>query len=264
MTTATRAPPATLPEPSAQLPTPVGVYDRDVASHAVPVGPCLGPFGPLRHPSDARTLRPMTNRSPGRGRSVTLAAVLLALASALVPAIVLAHAELDTVTPADGSTIDVAPTEIVMTFTQDLDASRSSIVLVLGGAEVASGGAVDASAPRQMTLALPALEPGAYEIRWTTFSAEDSEIDRGVTTFTLTPPPPTPAPTPTLAPSATPAPTPSPTASPSTTPAPSPSGSGTPTSSTTDILIPIIAAVILVGGLGYWLMRRRSGASGTP
>jgi methionine-rich copper-binding protein CopC len=209
----------------------------------------------------------MTTQHPGRGRSVTLAASLMALAAFLVPTAVSAHAELDTVTPADGSTVEVAPTEIVMTFTQNLDASKSSIVLVTAaGAQVASGGEVAASEPRQMTVALPGLEPGAYEIRWTSWSAEDDEGDRGITTFTYTPPPPTPSPspTPTLAPSATPAPSASPTVSPSATPVPSPSGSGSPTSSTTDILIPIIAAIILVAGLGYWLMRRRSGAGGTP
>jgi methionine-rich copper-binding protein CopC len=207
----------------------------------------------------------MTSHHPGRGRSVTLAAFVMAGAAFLVPAAVLAHAELDTVTPADGATLDVVPTEIVMTFTQNLDASKSSIVLVTAaGAEVASGGEVTSGEPRQMTLALPTLDPGAYEIRWTSWSSEDDEGDRGITTFTLTAPSPTPSPAPTLAPSATPAPTPSPTASPSPTPLPSPSGSGTPTSSTTDVLIPIIAAVILVAGLGYWLMRRRSGAGGTP
>ncbi|HET9345031.1 MAG TPA: copper resistance CopC family protein [Candidatus Limnocylindrales bacterium] len=203
----------------------------------------------------------MAHRSTGRGRTVTLLAALLLLAAAVFPATVLAHAELDTVTPVDGSTVDVAPLEIVMTFTQDLDPGRSSIVVVTGGTEIASGGEVDPSEPRRMTLALPALEPGAYEIRWTSWSAEDDEGDRGITTFTFTPPPPTPSPTPTLAPSATPAPTPAPTPSPS----PAPSADTTPTgTSATDILIPIVAAVVLIAGFGYWLLRRRSGAGGAP
>jgi methionine-rich copper-binding protein CopC len=209
----------------------------------------------------------MTLRLSGRGRSVTLAAVVLVLLGAIFPSAVAAHAELDTMTPADGATVEVAPTEIVATFTQDLQSDRSSLVVVTGGTEIASGGEVDPANPRRMTLALPPLEPGSYEIRWTTFSAEDGEgPERGVTTFTLTPPPPTPSPTPTPEPSATPTPTPEPTSTPSATPSavPSPSGSDTPTSSTADILIPIIAAVVIVAALGYWLMRRRSGASGTP
>jgi copper resistance protein C len=208
----------------------------------------------------------MTPCLPGRGRSVTLAALVFGLLLSLTPASVFAHAELDTVTPADGSTVDVAPTEIVMTFTQDLDPGRSSIVVIgPGGGEIASGGEVGPD-PRTMTLALPPLEPGAYEVRWTSYSAEDDEIERDTTTFTFTPPPatPSPSPTPTTAPSATPAPTPGSTPSPSPSAVPSPTGDGTSTGSTTDILIPIVAAVILVAGLGYWLARRRTGAGGTP
>jgi methionine-rich copper-binding protein CopC len=201
-----------------------------------------------------------------RGRSVTVVAALVMVA-ALLPASVLAHAELDTVEPADGSTVEVAPTEIVMTFTQDVDIARSSIVVVTGGTEVANGGEVDPAAPRTMTLALPALEPGAYEVRWTTFSAEDGEgPERGVTTFTFTPPPPTstPVPTPTPEPSATPAPTAASTPSPTASPAPSPSAETAPTTSTADVLIPIIVAVLLIAGLAYWLTRRRSGSGDTP
>ena len=200
---------------------------------------------------------------PGRrGRSVTLFGALLALA-ALLPAAVLAHAELDTVDPADGSTVELAPTEIVMTFTPDVDEAQSSIVVVTGGTEVASGGEVDPAEPRTMTLALPPLEPGTYEVRWTTFSAEDGEgPERGVTTFTFTPPPPTPTPAPTPEPSATPAPTPAPT--PTASPAPSPSADTMPTTSPVDVLLPIIVAVLVIAGLAFWLMRRRSGAGDTP
>jgi hypothetical protein len=208
----------------------------------------------------------MAPQLPGRrGRSVTLFAVLVVM-PALLPAAVLAHAELDTAEPADGSTVEVAPTEIVMTFTQDLDPSQSSIVVVAGGSEVASGGEVDPADLRRMTLALPALEPGAYEVRWTTLSAEDGELARGVTSFAFTPPPPTPTPlpTPTPAPSATPAPTPAPTPSPTASPGPSPSSNATPTSSTADVLIPIIVAILVIAGLAYWLTRRRSGAGDTP
>ena len=112
--------------------------------------------------------------------------------------------------------------------------------------------------------AKPALEPGAYEIRWTSWSAEDDEGDRGITMFTFTPPPPTPTPTPTPAPSATPAPTPAPTPSPTASPSPAPSADTTPSTSATDILLPIIVAVVVIAGFGYWLLRRRSGAGGTP
>jgi methionine-rich copper-binding protein CopC len=206
----------------------------------------------------------MTSPSVARGRSVTLLAAILAAIAAIAPGAVLAHAELDTMAPGDASTITVAPPEIVATFTEALDASKSSIVLVTAaGTEIASGGEVGADDPKKMTLTLPSLEPGAYEIRWTSASAEDGDLDRGVTTFTYAPAP-TAAPTPTALPSATPGATvqAAPTVTPSLSPSPSGAGQAG-SSSTADVLIPIIAAVLVVAGLGFWLARRRSGAGGT-
>ena len=118
-----------------------------------------------------------------------------------------------------------------------------------------------------MTLALPALEPGAYEVRWTTLSAEDGELARGTTSFTFTPPPPTPTPvpTPTPAPSATPAPTPSPDAlADRVAGAIAVSRHHADDARTVDVLLPIIVAVLVIAGLAYWLTRRRSGSGSTP
>jgi methionine-rich copper-binding protein CopC len=206
----------------------------------------------------------MTSRFRGRGRSVTLLAAVLATIAAIAPGAVLAHAELGTITPADKSTVDVTPTEIVATFTEALDPSKSSIVVVdASGATVASGGVVPADDTKKMTLALSSLAAGQYEIRWTSASAEDGDLDRGTTTFTFAPAP-SAAPTPTAAPSATPAATVAATPSVAASVSPSPSGGGqAASSSTADVLIPIIVAVLVVAGLGFWLVRRRSGAGGT-
>jgi methionine-rich copper-binding protein CopC len=197
---------------------------------------------------------------------VTLLWAAVTLVALLIPSGALAHAELDTITPANGSTVGVAPTEIVATFTEDLDPGKSSIVVLnAGGAQIASGGTVAADDKKKMTLALPALDPGTYQVRWTSTSAQDGDIDRGTTGFTYTSAP-SPSPTPSAAASATPEPSaaaPSPTSGP--TVAPSPSADTTPTSSSTsDLLIPIVVAVILIAGLGYWLLRGRSRTSGTP
>jgi methionine-rich copper-binding protein CopC len=200
---------------------------------------------------------------PGLGRSVTfLAAVAFSVALA-APAAVLGHAELDTITPPNGSTVTAAPAEIVATFTEALDPSKSSIVVLnSGGAQVATGATVDPADPKKMTLALPPLDAGTYQVRWTSASAQDGDHDRGTTGFTFAPAP---------APSTSPSPSPSASAaspSPSTaaaTVAPTPSGDGQPASTSTgDLIIPIVVAVILVAGLGYWLLRGRAGSGGTP
>lgn len=190
-------------------------------------------------------------------RAGAAAACLVLLLGLGLPAAVAAHAELETVTPADGATITVAPTEVVATFSEALDPAKSSIVLAeVGGATVVSGGVVDSGDATRMTLAIPELAAGAYEIRWTSASAEDGDIDRGTTTFTYAPPSPTDDSPPPASPTASATTTPS--AVPSAAPSPSPSAAGTPAASSTDILLPILAAIAVVVLLGAWLLRNRS------
>lgn len=178
-----------------------------------------------------------------------------------LPGAVLGHAELSTVTPADKSTVGGPPPEIVMTFTETLDPGRSTIRLLdAAGTLVVEGGTVDPGDDvATMRLAVPAnLAPGTYTIRWTSFSTEDNEQDRGTTTFTLTPSaaPPTTQPSnpPVDAPSAS-----APPASvvPSTAPSPS-APPTTPTASAGDALIPIIVVVVAIIGIGVWLARGRA------
>jgi methionine-rich copper-binding protein CopC len=182
--------------------------------------------------------------------------VLVALLAS--PVAVLAHAELETVAPADGATVTVAPTEIVMTFSEALDPAKSSIVVALiGGDEIASGGVVDPAEPTRMTLAIPELAAGEYELRWTSASAVDGDLDRGTTMFAYAPPPPpTPNPTASAAPSPTPPASPASSTSPS--PSPSPSADGTPASAT-DVIVPIVAAIVVLAVLGGWLLARSRG-----
>jgi methionine-rich copper-binding protein CopC len=198
-----------------------------------------------------------TQRLRRRLPAVIGVSLLLAL---LGTSAALAHAALDMVTPADKSTVQGSPTEIVMTFVQNLDPAKSSIkVADAAGKVVVQGGTVPAGNKREMDLAITTpLAPGAYEIRWTTFSTEDQEQARGTTTFTVA-----------AAPSASPSPTPAATASPSAPasvgpsilPSAAPSASSppaTPAASTNDAVIPIIVALIVLAGLGFWLLRSRA------
>jgi copper resistance protein C len=196
----------------------------------------------------------MPNRHIG---GLLVAMVLLILA----PSTVLGHAELDTISPADKSS-GPSPTEIVGTFVQNLDPSKSSFALVDStGTVVAKGGQVASDDVRTMTLPLTApLAPGAYEIRWTTVSTEDGELARGTTTFTVVAATPSPsvAPSASASPSAAPSASASPSAEPVASPSPSPSGGGGTPTSASDAVIPVIAALIVLGALGLWLIRGRS------
>lgn len=179
----------------------------------------------------------------------------------IIPA--LAHAALESATPEPGDEVSGSPGELVLRFSQDLDPSRTSIELHdAAGTRVARGGELG-DGPREFRLSVPALSPGEYEVRWTSFSAEDGELARDAYTFTVV---------------AAASPSPSPTAS--TTAAPSPSATPVPTLVTTipavpfpsadasggdpsesadvaDALMPIIAALLAVGAIALWLARRR-------
>ncbi|HET7703251.1 MAG TPA: copper resistance protein CopC [Candidatus Limnocylindrales bacterium] len=204
----------------------------------------------------------MTHRRPARlpaalaALTVTLL-VLIALVSA--PA-VLAHAALVTAAPADGATVVGPPAEIVMTFSQALDPARSSLRLVNTADQVVAQDSTVGPGTKTMRLPVPAdLPAGEYTVRWTTFSTEDNEQERGTTTFTIVAPTPAPTATPSAAASAAP----SPRAVPTTPPSPSPSpGTSSPTASTADVLVPIVVVLAVLAGLGLWLLRSRSrGAS---
>jgi methionine-rich copper-binding protein CopC len=171
----------------------------------------------------------------------TIAGATIAVTSAVLCAtIATAHSYLDTVTPADGSTV-TSPGLIVMTFTGPLDPTVTNIVLVSEtGSVVAQGATIDPTNANRMTLAVHDLAPGVYTVRWTSKSALDGDIVRGTTSFTAvayaaastSPGPPAPA-----APSAAPA-------------------VGPTTSSVAD-LIPVAVPALLVVGFGAWLLRRR-------
>lgn len=164
----------------------------------------------------------------------------------IIPAI--AHAALEAATPGPGDEVSVSPDALVLRFSQDLDPSRTSIELRdAAGTRVARGGELG-DGPREFRLSVPALSPGDYEVRWTSFSAEDGELARAAYTFTVV---------------AAARPSPSPAALATTTPPPpSPSadaggGDRSRSAEPAEALVPIVAALLAIGAIALWLSRRR-------
>jgi hypothetical protein len=98
---------------------------------------------------------------------------------------------------------------------------------------------------------VPDLAPGDYEVRWTTLSAEDGELDRDTWSFTVV-----------AAPTPSPTPEPSPTAVPSAaatveapTPAPSTAADGN-AGGGSDAILPIIIVLIIGAAGAFYLVRR--------
>ena len=179
-----------------------------------------------------------------------------------MPLVALAHAELESASPPDGAVLDSPPGEIVLTFTEALDPVKSHMELFGPDGTQVAAGVVDPDDEESMRIDPPVLAPGAYEIRSTAFAAHDGALKRETLTFTISAPSPTPTATPTPAASASATPSPSPKASPSASPSPAPSA-GSPTSvSGADVLLPILAALVVVVLLGAMLLRGRSRGGG--
>jgi len=171
---------------------------------------------------------------------------------AVTPA--LADVELRSSDPEAGSTVANPLTTVSLTFSGGLEAGKSSFRVVGPSGDVGTGRASE-DGVTEMALDGLTLAPGSYEVRWTA-AAEDGHLTRGTFEFAVTDPTPPPA-TPTPLPSATPseAPQSSPSPSPAATPAPSPGGGSAPAASTSDLLLPIAAALALVALVGWMLLR---------
>ena len=186
-----------------------------------------------------------------------LAAILL-----LVPAIAVAHAELDVPTPKDGATVEGSPPEVSGTYVQKINPDGSSMVLRdSSNAVVARGGPDPDNVKRMVITDLPELAPGKYTVQWTTVSAEDGELARGTWSFTVVAPVATPTPTPTAAATAsasaaaTASPTPALTVAPTPSPSPAPADQGN--ASGSDVILPIIVGLALVLVAAWFLLSRR-------
>lgn len=198
----------------------------------------------------------MTSRF-GAPRFLIVAAAAVAILAAL-PASALAHAELTRTIPADGSTVTEPVTFVSGRYTEDLTPDSNLNILDAGGNTVATG-AVDPDDERLM-VARPAspLLDGTYTVRSTAISSVDGHPERETWTFTVAiPATPSPSPSPTATSSAPVTSSPTPDASPSAGPTPAASPDpGSPTTSTTDVLLPIVAALALVLLLGGFLLSR--------
>jgi methionine-rich copper-binding protein CopC len=129
----------------------------------------------------------MTHRSV-RLECRWLAGIAAALALLVLgPAAALAHAELVTSDPANGTTLTASPVTVTATYKEAFDTKRSSMEL-LGpdGATRATNEPAAAATAESMTISgLGTLAAGTYSVRWTTITPDDNGIERGTFTFTV-------------------------------------------------------------------------------
>jgi copper transport protein len=96
-----------------------------------------------------------------------------------------AHGLLEASDPADGSTVERAPRQVLLTFTERPEPRLSSMrVLDTAGNEVGSGPAAPVPGnPRQLSAPLDELPDGTYTVSWRILSKEDGHVTAGTLAF---------------------------------------------------------------------------------
>jgi copper resistance protein C len=112
------------------------------------------------------------------------------------------HAKLQSTIPGADAQLQVAPKSLTLSFNEDV--RLAVLTLTADGREIPV--AVDRSAPAapQVSVALPVLPVGKYQVRWSALSPDDGHVSKGTFSFTIVGPVPSPTrPAAPVAPSAT-------------------------------------------------------------
>lgn len=122
-------------------------------------------------------------------KRVALAAALVALVAGLFisAGIAFAHASLVQADPAPNSYLAKAPAQIALLFAESVDEQASHLqVLDAQGHPLAGVGAIKfGTNDHEMTLPLPALKPGIYNVAWSNVSRVDGHALQGSYPFTV-------------------------------------------------------------------------------
>jgi methionine-rich copper-binding protein CopC len=110
---------------------------------------------------------------------ISIAALLVA-----VPAVAAAHAELESSTPAAGENLDTAPTEVTLTFDDELDPDGSTFTVVDADGQEVGSGEVDLTVADRNVLAgeVTITDPGVYTVEYTVVG-DDGHAVSGTISF---------------------------------------------------------------------------------
>jgi copper resistance protein C len=97
----------------------------------------------------------------------------------------MAHAKLQSSTPADKAHLTEAPKTLTLKFSEA--AQLAVLKLIRDGKEIAVPLDKNAKAGQTFTLTLPALSPGNYTVQWAAVAADDGHVTKGSFEFSIAP-----------------------------------------------------------------------------
>jgi methionine-rich copper-binding protein CopC len=109
----------------------------------------------------------------------------LSLCGLIMSGSCLAHARLQSSTPANDAHLTEAPKSLLLNFSE---AAQLAVLKVLGdGKEFPVALDKTAKPSQTFTVTLPALVPGSYTVQWTALAADDGHVTKGTFKFTIAP-----------------------------------------------------------------------------
>ncbi len=109
----------------------------------------------------------------------------LALCGWVMSAPCLAHAHLQSSTPASDARLTEAPKTLLLNFSE---AAQLAVLKLIGdGKEISIPLDKTAKPVQTYTLALPVLPPGSYTVQWTAVAADDGHVTKGTFKFSIAP-----------------------------------------------------------------------------
>ena len=95
----------------------------------------------------------------------------------------MAHAKLQSSSPADNAQLSEAPKTLTLKFSES--AQLAVLKLVRDGKEIPVPLDKDAKPGQTFTLTLPTLAPGKYTVQWSAMAADDGHITKGSFSFSI-------------------------------------------------------------------------------
>ena len=110
------------------------------------------------------------------GLAFTVAVVILAGTA-------FGHAKLRSSNPPDDAQLPVAPKSLTLIFNENV--RLAVLTLTSGGRNIPLNVDRNAAAAPQVTIQLPPLSDGKYQVRWSALSPDDGHVTKGALSFTV-------------------------------------------------------------------------------
>jgi methionine-rich copper-binding protein CopC len=85
--------------------------------------------------------------------------------------------------PAAGAQLQAAPKSLTLTFNETV--RLAVLTLTVDGKDIPVTIDRNAPAAAQVTVTLPALAPGSYQVRWSALSVDDGHVTQGTFSFSI-------------------------------------------------------------------------------